>query len=93
MKDLGNEWNDASWPLRQWLVTADAANALARREVGLVEVLRMRLADNTTEHCAYYRAEVLAQLIREEISGDVQRKWLAALDEASRDSKLSLASS
>jgi hypothetical protein len=79
---LGNEWNDASWPTRQWPVSDIGVNALVRREVDLVEVLRMRLANGTTEHHTYYTADVLNNLIRSEMGGDVQRRWQAALDGA-----------
>jgi hypothetical protein len=33
----GNEWQDASWPTRQWLVSAQAVNQLSMQEVSLVD--------------------------------------------------------
>jgi hypothetical protein len=78
----GNEWHDPSWPTRQWCVPAQAVNRLVRREISLVEVLAMRLANNTTEHHRFYTAEVLRKQIATEMSGEVQARWNAALDAA-----------
>jgi hypothetical protein len=79
---IGNEWRDSSWPTRQWLVPACEVNKLIRREVPLVEVLKLRLANKSTEHHAFYTAEVMRRQIANEMDGDIQARWNAALDAA-----------
>jgi hypothetical protein len=78
----GNEWQDESWPTRQWLIPANCANQFERSEVPLEQVLRLRIVNNTTEHHAYYTADILREQITQEMGGAVQGRWLAALDEA-----------
>ena len=79
---IGNEWRDSGWPTRQWLVPACEVNKLIRREVPLVEVLKLRLANKSTEHHAFYTAEVMRRQIANEMDGDIQARWNAALDAA-----------
>jgi hypothetical protein len=81
----GNEWQDPSWPTRQWLVPAQAVNQLFMQEVPLAEVLALRLANNSSAHHAFYTAAVLRQQIASEMSGAIQARWNAALDAAVAD--------
>jgi hypothetical protein len=78
----GNEWQDESWPTGQWLLPAAVVNQFPRHEVPLVDVLRIRLTDNSTEHHRFYTAEVLHEQILSEMSGAIQTKWLTALEQA-----------
>ena len=57
------------------------------REIPLVEVLAMRLANNTTEHHRFYTVDVLRQQIATEMSGAIQARWNAALDAAVNSSE------
>jgi hypothetical protein len=82
---LGNEWQDESWPTRQWLVPAEFVNQLRMREVPLVEVLTLRLLNQSTEHHRYYTPAVMRRQIATEMSGEVQARWNAALDAAVRN--------
>jgi hypothetical protein len=79
---VGNEWQDTSWPTRQWLISETAANSFVRCEVPLSEVLRLRIANVSTQHHRYYTAKVLQRQIQNEMSGDTQARWLAALNAA-----------
>ena len=69
----GNEWQDASWPTRQWCIPAVEANKFPRQEVPLRDVLAMRIGDDLT-------IEDLNGLIESEISDDaIKARWLGAL--------------
>jgi hypothetical protein len=85
----GNEWQDQSWPTRQWLVPAAVVNRFPRHEVPLVDVLRIRLTDNSTEHHRFQTAEHLREQILSEMSGAIQTKWLAALEQAGEAAPIS----
>lgn len=78
----GHEWQDASWPTRQWLIQAADVNKLPRREIALVDVLRLRIADCTTEHNAQLTAVLIEETIRSEMGGETAERWLSALNEA-----------
>lgn len=78
----GNEWQDASWPTRQWLIKAQEVNKLFMREVPLPQVLAMRITNKSTEHHAYYTADMIRRAIKSEMSGAIQERWNAALDAA-----------
>jgi hypothetical protein len=83
----GNEWQDPSWPTRQWLIAAEAANNFPRCEIPLVEVLRMRIANDSTEHHRFITADILRECILSEMNPEepIQARWLAALDEVERE--------
>lgn len=85
---VGNEWQEESWPLRQWLVPAAVVNQFPRAEVPLVDVLRMRLTDTSTKHHRYYTPDVMRRQIHTEMRGEIQAKWLAALKQACRAPRL-----
>ena len=79
---VGTEWEDDSWPTRQWLIPAVIANSFPRCEIPLAEVLRLRIANTSTEHHRFYTANVLRECIHGETDGPIQDKWLTALMEA-----------
>jgi hypothetical protein len=81
----GNEWQEESWPLRQWLIPAVAVNTLPRREIPLVEVLAMRIANDTTEHHRFYTADILREQIETELVDGVRERWRAALETAANN--------
>ena len=79
---IGNQWWHSDWPTLQWRLRAAVVNQFARQEVSLVDVLRLRIAERSTEHHRRYSAAVLRVMIEEEMSGAIRDKWLAALAEA-----------
>jgi hypothetical protein len=81
-----NEWEDESWPTRQWLVPTSVVNRFPRREVPLVEVLRIRLDPACPLHVP---AADFEEVIRTEMKGQIQARWRAALREARKEEKCS----
>jgi hypothetical protein len=72
----GNEWQDASWPTRQWLIPAADANQFPRFELSLEEVLRFRINDTLT-------TEGLSELIESDLTDEsIKARWCAALETA-----------
>ena len=75
----GNEWQDESWPTRQWLIPAAHANQFPRSEVALAQILRQRIDDTLT-------AEVLSELIETDLSDDgIKACWRTALTAATAE--------
>ena len=70
---VGNEWQDTSWPTRQWLIPAAEANKFPRFEMPLEKVLARRIDDNLT-------VEEMSDMIETEMTDEtIKDRWRAAL--------------
>jgi hypothetical protein len=84
---LDNEWEDFTWPTRQWLIPASEANQFPRDEMSLLDVLAHRLA---TEHCdhptnLHLTADFIRKMIETEMTdATIKARWLDALDAVRR---------
>jgi hypothetical protein len=80
---VGNEWQDESWPTRQWLIPAAEANRFPRREVPLEEVLYCRIHGTPEARSVggggTITAEEMSHLIDTEMDDPIKARWRAAL--------------